>query len=305
MSSVESEERIGLTLGASAYLLWGVFPIYFDLLSPTGAGEILAQRMVWSVLTMTVMLLVLRRLGGVAAILRSRRTTGLLCLAAVFISINWGTYIYGVSHGHVVETALGYFITPLVTVLLGVLVLGETMRRAQWIALGISAVACVVLTVEYGHPPYIALILAGSWGTYGLLKKKAGAGAFESFAFESAIVSPFALVYLVWLASAGEVTFGHHGAGNTVLLMLSGLITAIPLILFGAAATRVPMVTLGILQYLAPILQFICGLVYFGEAMPTGRWIGFGLVWIALILFTLDAIRGARSQRPGFATAAS
>lgn len=292
-----NESRSGLVAGTVAYLLWGAFPIYFAQLDPAGPTEILALRVFCSMITMAVVIIAMRRVDGVRALIRDRRRLGLLSAAAVVISINWGTYLYGVSEGKVVETSLGYFINPLVTVLLGVILLGERMRTAQWVALAIGAIAVVVLTGDYGRPPFIALILAASFGTYGLLKKTANAGAFESLAVETAVISPVALVYLVWLAAAGQLAFGHHGVGNTVLLASTGIVTVIPLILFGAAATRVPLVTLGLLQYLAPILQFICGLLYFDEQMPTGRWIGFGLVWIALAIFTIDAVRSARIQR--------
>ncbi|MGK2874270.1 MAG: EamA family transporter RarD [Nocardioides sp.] len=300
-----AEARLGLILGASAYTLWGVFPVYFSLLDPTGPVEILALRVFFSMLTMAIVLVVWRRTAGFVALVRDRRTFTLLSAAAVTISVNWGTYIYGVSNDRVVETSLGYFINPLVTVLMGVLILGERMRRAQWVALGIGAFACVVLTADYGHPPYLALILACSFGTYGLLKKTANAGAVETLAVETAVLSPIAIVYLVWIAFAGTMTFGHEGAGNTTLLALSGIFTAVPLILFGAAATRVPLVALGLLQYLAPIFQFAFGILYFDEQMPIGRWVGFGLVWLALAIFTVDALRAGRIQRAAVESSAA
>jgi chloramphenicol-sensitive protein RarD len=220
----------------------------------------------------------------------------LLTVAAVVISVNWATFIWGVTHGRVVETALGYFINPLVTVLMGVLILHERLRPLQWVAMGIASSAVVVLTLDYGRLPYIALILAFSFGSYGLCKKTANVGATESLAFETAVIAPFAAAYLGYLVATDGSSFATHGTGHTLLLMTTGVVTAIPLICFGAAATRVSMVTLGLLQYLAPILQFALGILYFHEDMPTGRWIGFGLVWIALMIFTVEAVNHRRLQ---------
>ncbi|NYI99559.1 chloramphenicol-sensitive protein RarD [Nocardioides thalensis] len=297
------QDSSGLALGAAAYVMWGAFPLYFPLLEPSGAVEILAHRIVWSAVTMGLLLLVLRRTATLRTILADRRTTLLLVGAAVVITFNWGTYIYGVTTGRVVETSLGYFINPLVTVLMGVLILGERLRRLQWVALGIGFVACSVLTWDYGRPPYVALVLAFSFGTYGLLKKSAGAGAVESLALETAVLAPFALVYLLVLGSAGH--FVDLGAGHTVLLMTTGLVTAVPLLCFGAAATRVTMTSLGLLQYLAPVIQFALGVTVLGEHMPAGRWIGFGLVWVALSIFTFEALRERRRRQLALVAEAS
>lgn len=286
----------GVTMGFAAYLLWGVFPLYFPLLEPAGPLEILAQRMVWSAITMAVLVVALRRTAAVRALLRHRRTLALLALAAATISINWGMFIYGVTSGHVLETSLGYFINPLVTVLMGVLLLGERLRPMQWVAIGVAAGAVVVLTVDYGRLPWVSLVLAFSFGTYGLVKKTADVGAVESLAVETAFVLPFATAYVVWLGLTGGAVFGSEGLGPAALFALTGLITAIPLLLFGGAATRVPMVVLGLLQYLAPICQFALGILWFGEEMPASRWIGFTLVWVALALFTVEMVRHRRRQ---------
>ncbi|MEQ7848390.1 EamA family transporter RarD [Nocardioides kribbensis] len=291
-----SDSRRGVALGAAAYLMWGAFPLYFPLLEPAGALEILAHRIVWSVLTMGVLVLALRRAAGVRALLASRRTTALLALAAVTITCNWATYIYGVTNGRVVETSLGYFMNPLVTVLMGVLLLGERLRPLQWVAVGIAASAVAVLTLDYGRPPWVALVLAFSFGTYGLAKKTAGAPAVESLAVETAFIAPFAGAYLAWLATTGTAQFGQHGVGHALLFTTLGVFTAVPLLCFGAAATRVPMVTLGLLQYLAPVLQFALGVLWYGEDMPAGRWAGFVLVWVALVLFTVEAVGHHRRQ---------
>jgi chloramphenicol-sensitive protein RarD len=291
-----AEARRGLFVGATAYLLWGAFPLYWPLLEPGGAVEILAHRIVWSLITMSVLVLVMSRRTQLVAILRNRRMFRLLLLAAVVISFNWGTYIYGVNNDRVVETSLGYFINPLVTVLMGVLILGERLRTLQWVALGVGTLAVAVLSWDYGRPPYVALVLAFSFGTYGLAKKTAGAGAIESLAFETAVLTPIAGCYLIWLQVAGDSHFTTDGLGHALLLASAGVVTAVPLICFGFAATRVTMVSLGLLQYLAPVLQFVLGLLVFDEEMPAGRWVGFVLVWVALVIFTFELVRHRRRQ---------
>ncbi len=283
-------------MGVAAYAMWGLFPLYWRLLEPAGAVEILAHRVVWSLVTMVVLTVALRRTPYLRAILRDRRVLGLLAVAAFVIAFNWGGFIYGVNAGRVVEVSLGYFINPLVTVLLGVFVLGERLRTLQWCAIGIAAVAVVILTVDYGHPPWIALLLAGSFGTYGLAKKKAGVEAVESLTFETLLLAPLALAYLWWLSATGDSNFANHGVGHATLLASTGLVTAVPLICFGAAAIRIPMTTLGLLQYLAPTIQFVLGLVVFDEQMTAVKWVGFTLVWLALAIFTGEALRHRRRQ---------
>ncbi|WP_341924012.1 EamA family transporter RarD [Nocardioides psychrotolerans] len=290
------ESQKGLLLGASAYLMWGLFPLYWPLLEPAGALEILAHRILWSSVTMGLLVLLLRRTTQLRAFLRSPRLLALLALSAVTVTSNWALYIWGVNNGRVVETSLGYFINPLVTVLMGVVLLGERLRRAQWAAMGVGLLAVVVLTLDYGRLPWLALALAFSFGTYGLAKKKADVGAVEGLAFETMLIAPLALAYVGWLVATGASTFGAEGAGHAVLLVTTGLVTAVPLICFGAAATRIPMVTIGLLQYLAPVLQFGFGVFYFGEDMPAGRWVGFALVWVALTIFTWEALRHRRRQ---------
>ncbi|WP_148613665.1 EamA family transporter RarD [Nocardioides rubriscoriae] len=300
-----TEDRRGLVLGVAAYTLWGTFPLYWPLLEPSGALEILAHRVVWSLLTMAVLVVVLRRRAHLRAILADRRVTLLLVLAAVTITANWTTYIYGVNSGRVVETSLGYFINPLVTVLMGVLVLRERLRPLQWAALGVGVAAVCVLAWDYGRPPWIALVLAFSFGTYGLAKKTAGVGAVESLTFETAAIAPVALGYLVVLGRHGDGHFTSEGVGHALLLTTTGIVTAIPLICFGAAATRVSMVSLGLLQYIAPTMQFALGLLVFSETMTAGRWLGFVLVWGALAVFTYEALHHRRRQLVLAATASS
>jgi chloramphenicol-sensitive protein RarD len=292
-----TDQRRGLLLGIAAYGLWGGFPLYWPLLEPAGALEILAHRVLWSLVTMGLLVLLLRRTTQFRALLRSRRTFLLLALAAFTITFNWATYIYGVNNNRVVETSLGYFINPLVTVLMGVLILGERLRSLQWVAMGVATLAVVVLTLDYGRLPWVALVLAFSFGTYGLAKKSANVGAVESLTLETTLIAPFAAAYVGLLMATGHSNFASHGAGHALMLSSAGIVTAIPLICFGAAAIRVSMVTLGLLQYLAPILQFGLGVLYFHEDMPAGRWVGFVLVWVALVMFTVEATTHHRRRQ--------
>jgi len=286
--------RRGTLYGAGAYLLWGLFPLYWPLLAPSAPLEVLAHRILWSLVVVVVLLAVTRRVEQVRAAVRDRRRFAQIALAAVVVAVNWGTYIYGVTNDRVVETSLGYFVNPIVTVLLGVVVLGERLRPAQWTALGAAFVAVVVLTVENGSPPWIALVLAFSFGTYGLLKKTAGVGAVEGLAVETGVLLPVAAVYV---AVIGGGTFATEGAGHAALLALSGVVTAIPLLLFGAAASRIPLSTLGVLQYLAPTMQFVLGITLFDEPLPAVKLVGFLLVWCAVALFTIDLLRHGRQLR--------
>ncbi|KIF06217.1 protein rarD, partial [Streptomyces sp. RSD-27] len=268
----ENEQRTGLLYGFGAYGMWGLVPLFWPLLMPSGAIEILAHRMVWSLAVVAVALLALRRWSWIAELVRRPRKLGLTALAASVISVNWGLYIWSVNNGHVVEASLGYFINPLVTIALGVLVLGERLRPAQWAAVGVGLAAVVVLAVGYGRPPWISLALACSFATYGLIKKKLAMGGLESLTAETALLFLPALGYLLWLGMEGRSTFASQGLGHSALLASTGLVTAIPLICFGAAAIRVPLSTLGLLQYLAPVFQFALGVLYFHEAMPAERW---------------------------------
>lgn len=289
-----TELRRGAAWGAAAYLLWGLFPLYWPLLEPAGAVEILSHRVVWSLVVVVALLAVLggfRRVRGLGA-----RRLGLLTVAAAVVSVNWGVYIYGVNTEQVVETSLGYFVNPLVTVALGVLVLGERLRPVQWIAIALATLAVGGLAVDYGRPPWIALALAFSFAVYGLLKKLAGVGAVESLAVETAVLTPVALAYLALLGATGVGTFTSLGPGHAALLVGGGIVTAVPLLCFGAAATRVPLSTLGLLQYLAPSLQFAIGVLVVGEPLPPARLTGFVVVWVALALFTADALGHHRRQ---------
>ncbi|MBN4927898.1 EamA family transporter RarD [Hoyosella rhizosphaerae] len=286
----------GVGFGASAYLCWGLFPAFFGLLALAQPTEILAHRVVW---TMLLMMGVVLALGWGSQLLRMGRRSWLLVgCASLFITTNWGVYIYGVVSGRVVETALGYYINPLVSVLIGVVIFREKLSRAQVVAVAVAAAAVVVLTVDYGHPPYIALCLALSFALYGVTKKVVPLDPRLSVAGESLVAAPFAIGFLIWLGVAGGSTFLSAGAGHSVLLVAAGPVTAIPLLLFAAAAQRVPLVTMGILQYLTPSLQMAWGVVVLQEDMPLSRWLGFALIWVALLIFTTDSVRRARRAVP-------
>ncbi|WP_329147220.1 EamA family transporter RarD [Streptomyces niveus] len=293
----DGEQRAGLLYGIGAYGMWGLVPLFWPLLKPSGAVEILAHRMVWSLAVVAIALLVVRRWAWIRELLAQPRKLGLLVVAATVISINWGLYIWSVNTGHVVEASLGYFINPLVTIAIGVLLLKERLRPAQWAAVGVGLAAVLVLAIGYGQPPWISLTLAFSFATYGLVKKKVNIGGLESLAAETVILFVPALGYLLWLGASGDATFGPEGVGHGALLAATGVVTAVPLVCFGAAAIRVPLSTLGLLQYLAPVFQFLLGILYFHEAMPAERWAGFALVWAALTILTWDALRTARRNR--------
>ncbi|MFE7269275.1 EamA family transporter RarD [Streptomyces sp. NPDC057623] len=293
----QGDRRTGLLNGFAAYGMWGLVPLFWPLLKPAGAVEILAHRMAWSLVFVAVALAFVRRWAWAGELIRQPRRLALVTVAAAVITVNWGVYIWSVNTGHVVEASLGYFINPLVTIAMGVLLLKERLRPVQWAAVGVGFAAVIVLTVGYGRPPWISLTLAFSFATYGLVKKKVNLGGVESLAAETAIQFLPAVGYLVWLSTQGESTFASQGPGHMVLLAATGVVTALPLVCFGAAAIRVPLSTLGLLQYLAPVFQFLLGVLYFHEAMPAERWAGFALVWLALTLLTADAWRTARRSR--------
>lgn len=274
--------------------MWGLFPLYFALLDSVSPLEIVAHRVIWSLLFMVIVITALRGWGKVMSHL-NWRSVGILAAAAVLLSVNWLVYVYAVGSDQVVQASLGYFINPLVSVALGVLVLHERMRRMQWVAIGIATIAVVILTISYGSPPWIALVLALTFGFYGLFKKFAGIGSLESLTIETALLAPFALVLLAGMEFGGTAAFATEGWGISLLLILLGPVTALPLLAFGAAANRIPLSTLGALQYITPILQFALGVLVFTEPMPGSRWLGFVFVWIALVVFATDTYRQART----------
>jgi len=296
---MNSSERRGVTYGLTAYLLWGAFPLYFHLMRDSGPVEILLHRVAWSLIVCAIVLTAVRGWRDVIAVLRSARRTALLATASALLAVNWGIYVFAVNSGHVIEASLGYYINPLVTVLMGVLVLRERLRRLQWAAVGVGACAVAVLTAAYGRPPWIALALACSFGGYGLIKNRVGAavGALASLSTETLTLAPVALVGIVWLEDTGRGTFTDRPPVQGLLLASAGVATVIPLLFFAAAARRVPLSTMGLLQYLTPTLQLLCGVVFLGEHMPVARWLGFGLVWVALLVLTADSLAAAARRR--------
>ncbi|CAA9301770.1 MAG: Uncharacterized inner membrane protein RarD [uncultured Friedmanniella sp.] len=289
-------QRRGIVYGLGAYGLWGAVPLFWPLVDRAGSLELLAHRVVWSLVISAVLALVLLDRGWFRR-LASRRALLMLALAAAVVSVNWGVYIWAVNHGHVVETSLGYYINPILSILVGVLLLGERLAALQWVSVGLAALAVVVLTVEHGRLPWISLVLAASFATYGLMKKQVNGGAVETLTVESALLTPLALGYLIYLQVQGAATFGTLGWAHSLLLTATGVVTAVPLLFFAAASTRLPLSTLGLLQYLAPTLQFVLGVLYFGEQMSTWRWVGFGLVWLALMVMSGHGLHRANANR--------
>jgi chloramphenicol-sensitive protein RarD len=287
------EERRGAAYGFLAYAIWGVFPLYFAALRPAGAWEILSHRILWTLLLCAGVLLVRRDLRWLRQLLDRPRLALGVGAAAVLIAGNWVIYVAAVINGHTTEAALGYFLNPIVTVALGVVVLREHLRPLQWTAVAIGALAGVYLSVAAGSVPVIALSLACTFGLYGLVKKKVGASlkAMQSLTAETLVLAPFAVVTLVVLTARGSTTFTTEGWWHTTLLVMAGVATAGPLLLFAAAARRVPLVTIGLLQFVTPVLQLLCGVLLLGEHMSPQRWAGFGIVWVALAVLTVDSVR--------------
>lgn len=294
-----SQSSIGLAFGLGAYLIWGSFPLIITAAGFANPFEVVVWRIVFGFLFAALLISVLRRWRGIWQLVKSPKKLRWIAVAALFIFINWTVYVVAVATENVIETSLGYFINPLVTVLFAVLVLKERLRPMQWVALSIGFVAVLVLTFDYGRLPWIAFVLALSFGTYSLAKNRVGGkvGALQSFALESGMALPFALIMLLVVAQTNQIML-LSGPWETTVLVSFGILTAIPLILFGAAASRIPLATIGFIQYLTPILQFSAGYFILGEPMPPVRWIGFGLVWLSLIVLTTDALRRKRPDLP-------
>ncbi len=296
-----STATAGLVAGFAAYGIWGLFPLYFDALRPTGPWEILANRIVWSALFCLIALAVLRDWSWLPPLLRRRRLLAGVAVAAVLIAINWVVYIAAVTSGHTSDAALGYFLNPLVTVALGVVVLAERLRPLQWLAVGIGTVAAVFLAVAGGSFPWTALTLATSFALYGLVKNKVGGAlpALHSLTAETLILLPAAAVILAVVALGPGLDFGRHGPVHTGLLIGTGVATAVPLLLFAAAARRIPLVTVGLIQFITPVVQLILAVTLLHEDVTRARWIGFGIVWVALLVLSADALTQARRSRAG------
>ena len=289
-----SKYKIGLVYGFSAYILWGLFPLYWPLLKPASALEIVSHRAAWTSIFCLIVLAFQSQLRHMFSLMFTKRVFFRLVAASALISINWLVYIWATNHGHVVEAALGYYINPLIIIAFGVLLLKEKMRKLQWFAVALGALGVIVLTFDYGRLPWIALTLALSWGSYGLIKKQLNLGAVEGLAIETLIsFIPYA-GYLIYLASRGEGQWGHKPS-LTLLLTAAGAVTAIPLLLFNGSATRLPYSTIGLLQYITPTLQFSIGVWVNHESMPAARWFGFLIIWGALFALATDLVKSTNS----------
>lgn len=295
----DAELRRGTAYAFLAYGIWGLFPLYFHALKPSGAFEILAHRILWTLAFCAVVLLVRRDFGWLRTVASRPRLLGGLTVAALLIAANWVIYVLAVITGRTYAAALGYFLNPIVTVALGVFVLRERLRPLQWAAVTVGAVAAIYLTVAGGEFPWIAVSLAFSFAFYGLVKKKVGAtlDAMHSLTVETMVLAPVAVGVLVWLSAQGSTTFGSHGGWHTGLLVAAGVVTAIPLLFFAAAARRIPLVTIGLIQFLTPMLQLLIGVLVLGEHVSGALWVGFGIVWVALVLLTIDSLRQVHSNR--------
>lgn len=293
------EQSLGGVFVFTAYVLWGFMPLYFVSLAPTTPWEVVGWRVLLSLVFCAVLLAVTRGWARMRAILRDRRLLLWTLVAGLLIYVNWQVFLIGTLTGHVVETSLGYFINPIATVLLGVIVLHERLRVAQWVAIGIAGAAVVVIIVAVGSVPWIALTLAASFATYGLVKKRIGPSvdAVSGLTLESFWLVPIAALQLVIVGATTGITMGAEGALHTGLLLLAGAITAVPLLFFSAGARRTSLTVVGILQFVAPIMQFLTGVLILGEPMPPERWVGFGLVWVAVAIFTIDSLIHSRRQR--------
>jgi chloramphenicol-sensitive protein RarD len=295
----QNHTRSGLLYAVSAYTLWGILPGYFLLMAPATAFEVVGWRVLFSLVFCALVMTVTRTWRALLAVAKQPRVLLTVGLAGHLVLVNWTTYVYGTLSGHVIETALGYFINPIVTVLFGVVLLRERLRPLQWAAVGLSVVAVLVLTLNYGALPWIALVLAASFGLYGLIKKQVGdrVDALTGLTLETAWLVPAALLMLFIVSGTAGITFGTVSPLHTVAILSAGVVTAVPLLLFASGARRLPLTYMGLTQYLAPVLQFLFGVFVVREEMPAERWIGFGLVWLALLLLTVDMFVSVQSRR--------
>jgi chloramphenicol-sensitive protein RarD len=298
VKSKRSEHSLGLLFGVSSYILWGLFPLYWPLLQPASPLEIVSHRAVWTLVFCLIVLALAKQLHSTIAIVKKPKIMAGLFLTTILVSINWLTYIWATNNGHVVEAALGYYINPLIIIAFGVLLLREKMRPLQWLAVGIAAVGVAILTFDYGRLPWVAISLALSWGTYGLVKKKLDLGALNGLAIETLISFIPYVGYLIYLGSQGTGQFGQS-PGLTILLISAGAVTAIPLLLFNGSTTRLPYSTIGLLQYITPTIQFSIGVWVRHEDMPAARWIGFLVIWLALAALATDLVRSSRTVDNG------
>ena len=289
-----NHHKTGLLFGVSAYVLWGAFPLYWPLLEPASALEIVSHRAVWTLVFCFVVLAITKSLKNTLVTMKRPKVAATLFLTSILISINWLVYIWATNNGHVVEASLGYYINPLIIIAFGIVLLKEKMRPLQWTAVGIASLGVLVLTIDYGRLPWVALALAISWGSYGVVKKQLGLGALEGLAIETLIASLPYLLYLIYIGNKGTGQFGH-GVGLTILLISAGAVTAIPLLLFNGSTTRLPLTVIGLLQYITPTIQFSIGVWIRHEDMPTARWIGFIIIWVALTTLAIDLVKSSRA----------
>lgn len=289
----------GVLAAWGAYGIWGLFPLYFHALKPAGAWEILSHRIVWTLVFCALILAVRRDLAWLPQMVRRPRLAAGVSVAAILIAINWVVYVYAVITGRTNEAALGYFLNPLVTVALGVVVLRERLRPLQWIAVAIGAVAGIYLAIAAGTLPWIATTLAFSFALYGLTKKRLGASlpALRSLTAETIVLAPIAVGILIWLSATGASTFTVDAPLHPALLVAAGAVTAAPLLLFAAATRRIPLVTIGLIQFITPVIQLLMAVTFLGERLPAERWIGFGIVWLALIVLSADSVQAGRRRR--------
>ena len=293
----------GLLAGAAAFTIWGLFPLYLHPLRAVPATQVIAHRITWSCLFILLWMLSRGELKSLAGIFTRPPLLARLLITALLISGNWLVYVWGVSHGHIVDTSLGYYINPLLNVVLGIFVLRERLNPVQWLAVSLAAVAVAYLTFEAGRLPWIALTLAFSFSLYGLLRKVISVEALPGLATETILLLPLAAAYLLWCESQGSGAFAHAGADITALLIGSGLVTAVPLFLFAYAARLLPYSTVGVLQYIGPSLQLLCGVIVFHERFDGARAAGFVLIWIALAIYAVDGVVRARLSAPALARA--
>ncbi len=291
---------MGLLFGVGAYSLWGLFPLFWPLLEPANALEIVSHRAVWTLVFCFIVLAITKSLRATMTTLKRPKVAAKLFITSFLISVNWLIYIWATNNGHVVEASLGYYINPLIIISFGVLLLKEKMRILQWTSVGIATCGVLVLTFDYGRPPWVAIGLAISWGSYGVMKKQLGLGALEGLFTETLIASIPSLAYLIYIGNQGNGQFGHS-PGLTILLISAGAITAIPLLLFNGSTTRLPLTVIGLLQYITPTIQFSIGVWVRHEDMPPARWVGFLFIWLALTALALDLIKSSRTVDNGVA----
>jgi chloramphenicol-sensitive protein RarD len=290
-----NKTRLGFIYGFSSYTLWGLFPLYWPLLQPATPLEMVSHRAVWSLVICVIALAIMHQLKSTFALMLSPGVFWKFVLAAVFISANWLAYIWAVNNEQIVEASLGYYMQPILLVLLGIFVFKEELRKIQWVAFIVAAVGVIILTIDYGRPPWISFVLAFSWSSYSFVKKKINLGSLQGLAIETFIASFFYGAYLIWLGEQGKGQFGN-GVGLTALLIGAGVVTAVPLLLFNGATTRIPFTMIGLLQYLTPTIQFMLAVFLRHEPMPAGRWIGFVFIWVALVALGYDLIKSGSTR---------